>query len=67
LEDVRRHSNIELVTSDKRLMKLAASPRFKRFEIFNENLVGVDSMKKSVMLSKPIYAGFSVQDIIAKI
>jgi hypothetical protein len=63
MEDVRRHSNIELVTDERRMKKLSASPRFKRVEIFTESLCGVEMEKKVVELNKPIYAGFAVLDI----
>ncbi len=63
MEDVRRHSNIKLVTDERRMRKLTAAPQFKRAVIFNQNLVGVDMLKSRVELNKPIYAGFTVLEL----
>ncbi len=63
MEDVRRHSDIRLAASEKRILKLASSPQYKRHVIIHDGLVAVELMKKTVILNKPIYAGFSVLDM----
>jgi hypothetical protein len=44
------------------LLECVASPTYKRHVIFKENLVGIESFKKVVILNKPIYVGLSVLD-----
>jgi hypothetical protein len=63
MEDVRKHSDIRLACSERRVKKLVATPAYKRHVIFHKGLVGVECVKKDVKLNKPIYAGFSVLDI----
>ena len=63
MEDVRRHADIQLITSEKKLLKYAARPQYKRHVIFHKDLVGVELVKKIVVLNKPIYAGFAVLDV----
>lgn len=40
-----------------------AKPSFERFQIFNEDLVGVQNKQVNLMLNKPIYAGQAILDL----
>ena len=42
---LRNRRTVDLVTSEKKLKKLAAQPSFKQFKILNENLVAVERAK----------------------
>jgi len=46
MENLRKRTNIELVTNYTRLQKLTAKPTYVSSKIFNENLVGVHTKKK---------------------
>ncbi|XP_053380054.1 uncharacterized protein LOC123531918 [Mercenaria mercenaria] len=59
MENVRRHKNIELVHTEKRLKKVTAKPTYKHTTIFNEDLVAVELFKTKVNLFKPIYCDLS--------
>ncbi|XP_046347918.2 uncharacterized protein LOC125381613 isoform X2 [Haliotis rufescens] len=61
--NVRKHVNVELVNSSKRLKKLCAKPTFEAFKIFNEDLAAVHLKKTSLYLNQPVYAGFSILDL----
>jgi hypothetical protein len=63
MENVRKYREVKLVTSEAKLTKLVASPRFKEFRIFGESLVGVHMARKTVCLDKPIHTGFTILDI----
>ena len=63
IESVRKRVNIVLVESKKRQQFQVYKPGFKRFEIFDENLVGVKSIKPVVQLDKPIYVGVAILEI----
>ncbi|XP_041371540.1 uncharacterized protein LOC121385070 [Gigantopelta aegis] len=61
--NVRKHVNVELVNSKKRLKKLCAKPTFEGFKIFNPDLAAVHLKKATIVLNQPIYAGFSILDM----
>ena len=60
LESVRKHKNIVLVTRDRQHNWQVSKPGYERFQIFSENLVGVEVTKPVVVLDKPIAAGFTI-------
>ena len=63
MEDLRNRRTMELVTSEKKLKKLAAQPSFEQFKIFHENLVAVELAKVELRLNRPIYVGFAILDL----
>ena len=63
MENVRLRKNIELVSDEKKLMKLLSKPQLESFKIINENAVLVDRVKKSVKLDKPMYAGLCILEL----
>ena len=62
LENVRKHIDFELVSTQDRIQKCINNPNYKGCHIINENLVGVEKNKSKVKLNKPIYLGLSVLD-----
>ena len=60
MENVRKHRNIELVHTKRRLNKLSAKPTYQTAKIINEDLVAVEMGRMKVKLSKPSYCGMSV-------
>ena len=63
MENVRKRTNIELVTDEKRLNKLSAKPTYVSSKIFNENLVGVHTKKERLLLDKPSHVGMCILDL----
>ena len=63
MENVRGRINMELVHHEKRLKKLAAKDNYERTNIFNEDLVGVHSLKTTIQLNKPIFVGFAILEL----
>src|SRR5277367_6434057 len=45
------------------LTRYLSKPYYISSKIFNENLVAVHSIKKTVKLDKPVYVGFCILDI----
>ena len=39
-----------------------SKPQFQRFQIFDNDIVGVELLKSEVVLDKPIYVGVSILD-----
>jgi hypothetical protein len=54
MENVRERVDIRLVGDDRKLKKLVAKPSFKRFKIFNEDLVGVEMKRVTIELNRPV-------------
>lgn len=63
MENQRNRLILHLVQTSKMATKKASSPTFERVIVFHENLVGMQMMKKSLMLNRPIYTGFAILDL----
>ena len=63
MENLRKRTNIELVTDEKRLLKLTSKPTYVTSKIFDENLVGVHTKKERLLLGKPSYVGMCILDL----
>ncbi|GFW07186.1 uncharacterized protein TNCV_3693801 [Trichonephila clavipes] len=63
MENVRKHSNVQLINSEKQAKKLVAAPTFKRFKIISDNLVALEKLKSSITLNRPIYIGFVILEL----
>jgi len=48
MENLRKRCNVELVTDEKRFLKLTSKPTFVSSKIFDENLVGVNTKKEKI-------------------
>jgi len=63
MENLRKRTNIELVTDEKRLNKLSAKPTYLSSKIFNQDLVAVHTKKEKLLLDKPSYVGMCILDL----
>ena len=63
MENVRKHKDIKLVTTDKRRNQLASEPNYHTTKYFSENLIAIETEKTKVKMNKPIYLGMSILDI----
>jgi len=63
MENLRGRFNFELVNNERRLLKLTSRPNAKRAIRFNEDLVGLEMGKTSLLLNKPIYLGAAILDL----
>ena len=54
MENVRKHRDIKLVTTDKRRNKLVSEPNYHAIKWFSENLVAIEMRKTKVKMNKPI-------------
>ena len=59
-EDVRRYTDIKIVTKEEQIKKFGVKEEFKRWKIYNENLAAVVMEKKQVTLNKPRYIGSAI-------
>ena len=63
MENVKKHRDIKLVTTDKRRNQLASEPNYHTIKCFSENLMAIEMKTKKVKMNKPIYLGMSILDI----
>ena len=55
MEDVRKHRDIKLVTTDKKINQLISEPNYHATKYFSEDLLAIEMKKKKVKMNKPIY------------
>ena len=63
MENVRKHRNIKLVTTDKRRIQLVAEPNYHTTKWFPQNLVATEVKKTKIKANKPVYLGAAILDI----
>ena len=63
MESVRKHRDIQLVTTDNRRNQLASEPNYHTTKYFLENLMSIEMKKTKVKMNKPTYLGMSILDI----
>ena len=54
MENVRKHRDIKLVTTDKRRNQLVSEPNYHTIKCFLENLAAIEMKKTEVKMNKPI-------------
>ena len=60
---MRKHSDIKLVTTEEKIIKLISEPNYRTTKQFSENLLVIEMKKAKVKINKPIYLGMSILDI----
>ena len=63
MENVRKHRDIKLVTTDKRRNQLVSEPNYHTTKWFSEKLLAIEMRKTKVKMNKPVYLGLSILDI----
>ena len=63
MENVRKHRDIKLVTTEKRRNKLVSEPNYHTANHFSENLIAVEMKKANVKMNKPVYLGLPILDM----
>ena len=63
MENVRKHRDIKLVTTDKRRNQLVSEHNYHTTKLFSENLLATEMKKTKVKMNKPVYLGLSILDI----
>ena len=63
MKNVRNHSGINLVPSDKRRKRLVSGPNYHSHEKFSDYLMAIEMKKTRVEMTKPLYLSMSILDI----
>ena len=62
-QNVRKHRDIKLVTTDKRRKQLVSEPNYHPTKWFSENLLAIEIKKIKVKMNKPVYLGLPILEI----
>jgi len=62
-ENLRKRSDIRLVTDREEALKLLEKPHCLNASIFGENLLGIELRKVKLVVNKPSYVGFAVLEL----
>ena len=62
MENLRKKSNVKLVSDPNKLLKLASKPTFVSPKILDENLVAVNIKLNKLKLNRPSYVGICILD-----
>ena len=63
MENIRKHRNIKLVTTEEKYLRTVMKPNFKSRVLFGENLMGCEMGKIKVVMTKPVYLGQAILDL----
>ena len=63
MENIRKHRDIKLVTTDKKINQLSSEPNYHLTKLFSENLMAMEIKKTKVKMNKLAYLGMSILSI----
>ena len=63
MENVRKHRDIKLVTTDKKRSKLVSEPNYHTMNYISEDLSIIKMKRTKAKMNKPIYLGLSILGI----
>ena len=63
MDNIRKHRNIKLVTTEEKYLHTVMKPNFKSGVLFGENLMGCEMGKIKVDMNKPVYLGQAILDL----
>ena len=63
VENVRKHTNIKLVTTEGRRNCLISEPKNYPTKVFTEDLLAIEMKKTKILMNKPVYLGLSILDL----
>ena len=63
MENIRKHRNIKLVTTEEKYLCTVMKPNFKSGVLFSENLMGCKMGKIKVVMNKPVYLSGAILDL----
>ena len=64
MENVRKHRDIKLVTTNKRRHYLVSKPNYHTTKCFSEDLLAIEMNKIKVKMNKPVYLGLSILEFL---
>ena len=63
MKNVRKHGEIELVTTERRRNYLVSEPNYHTTKFFIENLLVIEVNKIEIFMNKPVHLGLSILEL----
>ena len=63
MENVRKHRNIKLVTTERKTNYLVSESNCHTSKSFTENLLAITRRKTQILMNKLVYLGLSILDL----
>ena len=63
MENLRKHRDIKLVTTERRRNYLVSEPNFYTTKFFTENLLAIETKKTEILMNKPVCLGLSILEL----
>ena len=63
MENVRKHRDVKIVTTNKRKNYLVSEPNYHTTKLFSEDLLATEMREIKVKMNKPVYLGLSILEI----
>ena len=63
MENVRKHRNIKLVTTERRKNYLVSEPNYHTTKFFKESFLAIKIKKTQILMNKPVYFGLSILEM----
>ena len=63
MENVRKHKNIKLVTTERRRNYLVSEQNYHSTKFFAENILAIEMRKTQILRNKPVYIDLSILDL----
>ena len=64
MENIRKHRDIKLVTTDKKRSKLVSESNYHTINLISEYLSIIEIKKTKIKMSKPSYINIRIIDIL---
>ena len=63
MENVKKHRDIKLVTTDNRRSQLVSEPNYHTKKWFSEDTLAIEMKKIKEKMNEPVYLGLSILEI----
>ena len=60
MENVRKHGDIKLVTTEEKRIKVVSEPNYRTTKHFSKNVLAIEMRKTKVKMNKPVYLAMSI-------
>ena len=63
MENVIKHTDVKLITTERRKNYLVSEPSYHTTKFFTEHLLTTEMKKTDILMNKPVYLGISILEL----
>ena len=63
IENMTKHTDIKLVTTERRKHNFASESNYYFTKFFTENLLTIEMTKTQILIKKPVFSGLSILEL----